>query len=116
MGRAFYIIFSRTNWSIMSEEIIQFPGAESNEGKKRFEVKMRPAKGGGIEKAIFIDDELLDWSIDMNSYLEACKMGLHFQREAQKSIERHFVDSVSDMLGRKLTIEEIKIAIKTGWI
>lgn len=71
---------------------------------------------GALEKAIFIDGELLDWQIDMNSYVEACKMGMHFQREAQKSIEKHFVDSVSDTLGRKVTMEEIKVAIKTGWI
>jgi hypothetical protein len=98
----------------MSEEILQFPTPP--EGKKRFEVKMRPAKGGGIEKAIFIDDELLDWQIDMNSYIEAVKMGPHFRREIQKDIERHFIESVSDTLGRKITMEEIKQAIQTGWI
>lgn len=86
------------------------------ENKKKFEVKMRPAKGGGIEKAIFIDDELLDWQIDMNSYMEAMKMGPMFQREIQKSIEEHFIESVSDTLGRKVTMEEIKTAINTGWI
>lgn len=98
----------------MSEEILQLPTPP--EGAKRFEVKMRAAKGGGFEKAIFIDDELLDWQIDMNSYLEATKMGPHFRKEIQKDIERHFIESVSDTLGRKVTIEEIKVAIKTGWI
>lgn len=86
------------------------------EDKKKFEVKMRLAKGGGIEKAIFIDDELLDWQIDMNSYVEAMKMGPMFQKEIQKSIEQHFIESVSDTLGRKVTMEEIKTAINTGWI
>lgn len=88
----------------------------SPEDKKRFEVMMRPAKGGGIEKAIFIDGEMLDWQIDMNSYVEAAKMGFHFRREIQRDIERHFIESVSDFIGRKVTIEEIKQAIKTGWI
>lgn len=85
-------------------------------GMKRFEVKMRPAKGGGIEKAIFIDGELLDWQIDLMSFAEACKMGPAFKLEAQKNIAEHFVESVSDVLGRKVTLEEIKTAIKTGWI
>lgn len=71
---------------------------------------------GSIEKSIFIDDELLDWSIDINSYLEACKMGPHFKAAVQKDIERHFVESVSDFVGRHVTMEQIKAAIKNGWI
>jgi hypothetical protein len=86
------------------------------EGAKTFEVKMCKHPNGTIEKAIFIDGEMLDWSIDMNSYLEAVKMGFAYQREAQKSIEKHFQESVSDFLERRVTIEEIKQATKTGWI
>ena len=77
---------------------------------------MRPAKGGGIEKAIFIDGELLDWQIDMNSYLDAMKMGPMYRREIQRSIEEHFIEAVSETLSRKVTMEEIKVAIKDGWI
>ena len=84
--------------------------------KKKFEVKMRSDGSGGIEKAIFIDDEILDWQIDMNSYMDAMRMGPMYQREIQRSIEEHFIDSVSDFLGRKVTMNEIKEAIKTGWI
>jgi hypothetical protein len=95
----------------------EIPGQnEIPEGKKRFEVKMRPGNNGKVEKAIFIEDELLDWSIDMSSYMEAMKMGPMYRREIQKSIEEHFIDSVSDFLGRKVTMIEIKTAIKTGWI
>lgn len=88
----------------------------TDEPKKKFEVKMRSDGSGGIEKAIFIDNELLDWKIDMNSYLDAMKMGPQYQREIQRSIEEHFVDSISDFLGRKVTMLEIKEAIKTGLI
>lgn len=97
-------------------EIIQFPRPEVPEGKKRFEVRIRPKPDGSVEKAIFIDDELLDWSIDMNSYMEAVKMGSKYLRAVQADISRHFVESVSDFLGRKVTIEEIKKATQTGWI
>lgn len=85
------------------------------ENKKKFEVKIRP-KDGGVEKAIFIDDELLDWQIDMSSYMDAVKMGPQYYREIQKSIEEHFTEAVSDTLGRKVSMEEIKKAIETGWI
>lgn len=84
--------------------------------KKKFEVKMRPAKGGGIEKAIFINGEMLDWQVDINSLVDAQKMGPLYFKEVQKDIEKHFVESVSDFLGRKVTAQDIKEAIKTGWI
>ena len=99
----------------MTEEILKFPTPEE-QGKKRFEVKMRGAKGGGLEKAIFIDDELLDWQINMNDYMEAMKMGPMYMREIQRSIEIHFIESVSDFIGRKVSMDEIKKAIETGWI
>lgn len=86
------------------------------EGKKTFEVKMRPAKGGGIEKAVFIGGELLDWQIDLNSFVEAIKMGPQYYRAIQKDIEMHFVSSVSEFLGRKVSADDIKKAIKSGYI
>lgn len=86
------------------------------DGAKTFEVKLRKNPNGAIEKAIFIDGELLDWAVDLTSYMEAVKMGLAFQREAQKDIEKHFTESVSDVLGRYVTAEDIKKATKTGWI
>jgi len=86
------------------------------EGKKTFEVKMRPAKGGGIEKAIFIGGELLDWQVDLNSLVEAMSMGPMYYKSVQKDIEKHFVDSVSDFIGRKVTADDIKQAIKDGYI
>lgn len=94
----------------INEETIKF------EGKKTFEVKMRPAKGGGIEKAIFIGGELLDWQVDLNSLVEAMSMGPMYYKAVQKDIEKHFVDSVSDFIGRKVTADDIKQAIKDGYI
>jgi hypothetical protein len=86
------------------------------EGKKTFEVKMRPAKGGGIEKAIFIGGELLDWQVDLNSLVEAMSMGPTYYKAVQRDIEKHFVDSVSDFIGRKVNAADIKQAIKDGYI
>ena len=86
------------------------------DGAKTFEVKMMKHPSGAIEKAIFIDSKLLDWSIDLSSYFEACKMGFEYQRAVQQDIEKHFISSVSDFLSRKVTMEEIKQATKTGWI
>jgi len=91
----------------MSEEPIQ---------KKRFEVKMRMHPNGSIEKQIFIDGELLDWSVDISSFQEAVKMGPQYKLAVQESIAKHFIDSVSEVLGRKVTIQEIQEATKTGWI
>ncbi len=82
----------------------------------RFEVKIRKREDDTIEKAIFIDEELLDWAIDISSLMEAKRMGPQFFKEAQKDIEKHFIESVSDTIGRKVTVQEIKKATVTGWI
>lgn len=96
----------------MSEENL----TPEEHGLRRFEVMVRPAKGGGLEKCVFIDGEMLDWQVDLNAYMEAVKMGPAFMLEVQKSIAEHFVEAVSDTLGRKVTVEDIKTATKTGWI
>jgi hypothetical protein len=85
-------------------------------GKKSFEVRYGMGKNSTIQKAIFIDGELLDWRVDMSTYLDAMKMGPMYMREIQKDIEKHFIESVSDFLGRNVTVEDIKQATKSGWI
>lgn len=85
-------------------------------GMKKFETRFRIGKNGVMEKAVFIGGEQLDWQIDISSYMDASRMGPTFKREIQRDIELHFCESVSDFLGRKVTIENIKTAIKTGWI
>jgi hypothetical protein len=83
--------------------------------KKQFEVMMRHV-AGGLQKAIFIDGEMLDWAVDTASLREAMMMGPKFFKAIQRDIERHFVESVSDFIGRKVTPQEIKEATRTGWI
>ncbi|NBT57591.1 hypothetical protein EBT16_02290 [bacterium] len=88
--------------------------------KRKFEVKMRPLgpnpQQDGVEKAVFIDGKKLDFKIDVLRFLEAKQKGINFLIEEQRKIEREFIKSVSEALGRKVTTEEIKRATLEGWI
>lgn len=87
--------------------------------KLKFEVKMRALGSDpkdGIEKAVFINDQMLDFKIDVFRFLDAKFKGINYVIEEQKRIEKEFVKSVSNFLGRKVTIQEIKQAILEGWI
>lgn len=92
------------------------PSHPDGSPKQRFETKMRKRSDGTIEKALFINGEKLDWSVDISSLMEASRMGPVFFRSVQRDIEKHFVESVSEFIGRKVTPDEIKNAIKEGWI
>jgi hypothetical protein len=94
----------------------QVPLRADGTPKVRFEVMMRPAGNGVIEKAVFINGEELDWAIDASSLMEARAMGPKFFRAVQADIIRHYVESVSEVVGRKVTVEDIQNATKTGWI
>lgn len=85
------------------------------EPKKRFEVKMR-MNNGGIEKQIFIDGEMLEWSLDTASLVDAKKMGPMYFKAAQDDIVKHFCEAVGETIGRRITVEDLREAIKTGWI
>jgi hypothetical protein len=86
------------------------------EGKKSFVVRIIQHPSGSIEKQIYIDDELLDWSVDIESFHEACRMGPLYEKAAKESIARHFLESVSEVVGRKLTVDDIKNAHINGYI
>lgn len=81
-----------------------------------FETKTRRAPGGGIENAIFIDGEELDWTVNMNDFMQAAKMGPKYLKAVKENIAKHFLESVSDVLGRHITSDAIKQANQTGWI
>jgi hypothetical protein len=84
--------------------------------KIKFEVGMRKRPDGTMEKAVFIGGQKLDWSVDLSSLMEARQMGPKFFHEMQKDIIRHYAESVSEFVGRRFTIEEIKVATQTGWL
>jgi hypothetical protein len=96
------------------------PLDKNGQMKKKFEVKMRPMgpdpKNDGVEKAVFVDGKKLDFKIDVLRFLEAKRKGYNYLIEEQKRIEKQFVKSVSEALGRKVTVDEIKTATLEGWI
>ena len=75
----------------MSEIIFPLPP----EGKKRFETRLIK-HNGAMRQAIFIDGEMLDWSINMHDFAEAAKMGPQYLNVIKEDIIKHFTNSVSD--------------------
>jgi hypothetical protein len=94
------------------------PENEDNKEIKKvpFETRIFRHPNGSFERKIFINGELLDWSVDVSSFREAQKMGSMYQRAIKADIAKHFTESVSEVLGRKVTMEEIVAATKSGWI
>ena len=85
--------------------------------KQKFEVKQYfDDLSGNLRKDVFVDEKLFEYEIDRNSLAKAKQMGPQFYIAAQKDIQKHFLDSLSDFLGRKITSQEVQEAIKTGWI
>ncbi len=86
------------------------------EKKVKFEVKARTHPNGKVEKAIFIDDKYFDYSIDQFAYDAMKAKGVEYEKQVQEDITKHFIESVSEFLGRKVEITDIIKGIKTGWL
>lgn len=89
---------------------------EIPEGKVKFETRVKLHPNGSVEREIYIGGEKFDWSVDITSFHEAVRMGPMYKKAVQQSIVSHFVNSVSDVLGRKVTMKEVNEATKRGWI
>ena len=77
----------------------------------------RVLPNGKKENALFIDNEQFEWSVDEASVAKVAATGDEFMMNAiKKDIEQHFLDSLSEFVGRKITFKEVKEAEKTGWI
>ncbi len=86
------------------------------EGKVKFETRIKLHSNGSVEREVWIGGEKFDWSVDVTSFHEAVKMGPMYKKAEQADIVKHFVDSVSDFLGRRVTMKEVNEATKKGWI
>jgi hypothetical protein len=81
-----------------------------------FEVKYYRDDQNLFSKGIFVDGKLFDWGIDEGSYREAMAMGPEYHRIIQADVARHFLESLSEFMNRRVTQEEVDQATKTGWI
>lgn len=99
-----------------NQEIYELIKDPIPEGKVRFETRVKLHPNGSVEREIWIDDQKLDWSVDITSFHEAVRMGPLYQKAVKADIVRHFVDSVSDLVGRKVTMKDVNEATKRGWI
>ena len=86
-------------------------------GNQKFEIKEYfDVITGKFRKDIFVDQKLFEYEVDRNSLEEAKKMGGYYYIAAQRDIQKHFLDSFSDFMGRPITQDDIKNATKTGLI
>jgi hypothetical protein len=86
------------------------------EGKKKFEVRTIWDENGFQERAVFVDGEYFDWGIDEEAFDWAVKQGPEYLRIIKMDIAKHFLESLSEMVGRKVTMIDFEQARKTGWI
>lgn len=85
------------------------------EGKKKFEVKMH-IENGILRRDIFIEDELFDYEVDKVSLAYAKSIGGEYLMKVQKDIEKHFLECLSEVVGRTVTANEVKKASVVGYI
>lgn len=83
--------------------------------KKKFEVKFKKV-GDKVVKAIFIDEVMLDYSVDVEALNKVSALGSEYKKAALLDIEKHFIECVCDMVGRQVTAQELDKAFRTGWI
>lgn len=84
--------------------------------KKKFEAKITKDKYGKTVKGLFVDGELLDYSVDIESLKKISALGPEYKKMALADIEKHFCECLSEFVGRHLTKQEIDHAFRTGWI
>ena len=86
------------------------------ENKKKFEVRMEKTPDKFFQKNIYVDGEYFDWSIDEESLDWSRRQGPEFFEVVKRDIASHFLSSLSEFVGRKITLEVFQDALKTGWI
>lgn len=85
--------------------------------RQRFEVKSHiDPVTGLLRKDVFVDDKLFGWEVDGKSWANLMSMGKDAGEIAKVEILRHFCESLSNFVGRKVGPGEIMKAIQTGWL
>lgn len=99
-----------------------------SKSKVTFELKAFYDSQDRLTKGIFVDGKHFDWGINEDDFKEAelrakklseqvnPSAGFAYMQTVKDSIQRHFVDSLSEFLGRQITVEEVNQATKTGLI
>ena len=78
---------------------------------KKFEIKKL-----NNEKAIFIDDEKFDYEVDKKSLEEMKRLGPQYFLAAKADIQKHFLEVISEFVGREIQSKDIAYASQHGWI
>lgn len=81
--------------------------------KTRFEIRKVKNENGISKKVVYINGNPLDWELDI-SLIKTDNVDTLLN--SQKNLEKDFTNKVSQYLGYEVTYQEIKKAMKTGWI
>jgi hypothetical protein len=96
------------------------PIGSNGKPKKRFEVRAKMTTGElpgpHFQKDIYIDGICFDWSINEEDYHWAEQQGPAVLMAVQQDITRHFLNSLTEFVGKSITVKELDEAVKTGWI
>ncbi len=85
--------------------------------RQKFEVKTYiDPHSGLLRKDVFIDEKLFSWEVDEKAWKNLTAMGPEYVEVAKIEILKHFCDSLSQFLSRKIDPGKVMMAIKTGWI
>jgi hypothetical protein len=85
-------------------------------GKKILKIQALRDQTGFLQNAIFIDGEHFDWDIDEEAFEWARRQSPAFFEAVKADIVAHFLTCLSEVVGRKITMQDFMIAQKTGWI
>ena len=70
-------------------------------------------------KAIYVDDVLFDWGLGPEDVERAKKFAKHsemLKKTIQGDIQKHFLDSFAEFLGKAVSLRELNEAIESGTI
>jgi len=70
-------------------------------------------------KVIYVNDTLFDWGLDPEDVERAKKFAKSsdvLKKTIQNDIQKHFLDSFAEFLGKAVTFNELNAAIESGEI